>query len=127
MQSCKVALEIQGEKMELIEYSAEFSRSTDKKGCPCGPIHDGRFSFSLYGTSSTRLAELMLNLSNKPFSGRILIYKAEGRLREILFTEGYIVHYKEHYTQKREGVLFINCAISARVIEIGDAYYNSMW
>ena len=45
----------------------------------------------------------MLNLSSKPFSGRILIYKEEGRLREMLFTEGYIVRYEEYYTQKRGG------------------------
>lgn len=127
MQSCKVALEILGKTMELIEYSAEFSRTTDKKGCPCGYIHGGRFSFSLHATSSTILAELMLNLNNKPFSGRILIYSEEGRLREMVFTEGYIVRYEEHYTQKRAGLLFINCTVSARVIEIGDAYYNSMW
>lgn len=70
---------------------------------PYGSIHGGRFSFSLYGTSNTILAELMLNLSSKPFSGLILIYKEEGRLREMLFTEGYIVRYEEHYTQKRGG------------------------
>lgn len=93
---------------------------------PYGSIHGGRFSFSLYGTSNTILAELMLNLSSKPFSGRILIYKEEGRLREMLFTEGYIVRYEAHYTQKREGLLFMNCTVSARVIEIGNAYYNSM-
>ena len=69
----------------------------------------------------------MLNLSSKPFSGRILIYKEEGRLREMLFTEGYIVRYEAHYTQKREGLLFMNCTVSARVIEIGNAYYNRMW
>ena len=74
-----------------------------QEGRPCGSVLRGRFLFSLYGTSSTRLAELMLNLSSKPFSGRILIYKEEGRLREMLFTEGYIVRYEEHYTQKRGG------------------------
>lgn len=43
MQLCKVALEILGEVMELIEHSTEFSRTTDRKGCLMVPFMEDAF------------------------------------------------------------------------------------
>lgn len=129
MQSCKVTLEIQGETMELIEYSAEFSRSTDKKGCPCTPTLGGRFTFVTEATSSTFLAELMLNLNHKPVSGRIRFFHPEDNktMRELTFRDAFVVFYKESCYINKNTPIRITCTLTARVVTIGHAYQDSGW
>lgn len=77
MRTFKATIELLGEEIEVISYTIEFSRKTDNKGRPCTPTLGGRFTFVTEATSSTFLAELMLNLNHKPVSGRIRFFHPE--------------------------------------------------
>ncbi len=129
MRTFKATIELLGEEIEVISYTIEFSRKTDNKGRPCTPTLGGRFTFVTEATSSTFLAELMLNLNHKPVSGRIRFFHPEDNktMRELTFRDAFVVFYKESCYINKSTPIRITCTLTARVVTIGHAYQDSGW
>lgn len=129
MRTFKATIELLGEEIEVISYTIEFSRKTDNKGRPCTPTLGGRFTFVTEATSSTFLAELMLNLNHKPVSGRIRFFhpKDNKTMRKLTFRDAFVVFYKESCYINKSTPIRITCTLTARVVTIGHAYQDSGW
>lgn len=129
MRTFKATIEILGEEIEVINYTIEFSRKTDPKGRPCSAILGGRFTFDTEATSSTFLAELMLNLGHKPVSGKMRFFHPEDNktMRELTFKDAFVVHYKESCSINKSTPIRISCTLTARIVTIGNAYQDSNW
>lgn len=129
MHTFKAIIEILGEEIEVVSYTIEFSRKTDPKGRPCSPILGGRFTFSTEATSSTFLAELMLNLYHKPVSGCVRFFHPEDGsvMRVLSFRDAFFVYYKESCSVNKRTPILITCTLTSRIVTIGNAYQNSDW
>lgn len=129
MRTFKATIELLGEEIEVISYTIEFSRKTDNKGRPCTPTLGGRFTFVTEATSSTFLAELMLNLNHKPVLGRIRFFHPEDNktMGELTFRDAFVVFYKESCYINKSTPIRITCTLTARVVAIGHAYQDSGW
>lgn len=122
-------LEISERNFPILAYSMEFSRKTKENCCPCSSTQGGRISLLVPGTPDTFLVEAITNAANKPFKGKLLISDpaSSEMLREILFQDAYLVHYKEECNTSKAVPLQIWITIAARILEIGVALHKNNW
>lgn len=93
-------------------------------------LNSGKSYFILVpGTPDTFLVEAITNAANKPFKGKLLVSDpaSSEMLREILFQDAYLVHYKEECNTSKAVPLQIWITIAARILEIGVALHKNNW
>jgi hypothetical protein len=80
------------------------------------------------GTNSTELFEWMTNSFERK-DGSVVFYKrdSDATLKELKFTEGYLVKHKENFDSVGENPLTETFTISARKIEMGSGAYENEW
>lgn len=129
MGSFRAVLELNGKQMDVLFSSVEFSRKTDSKGKPVTGVFGGRIKIIIESTEDTSIIESMLNNQFKPVSGHILYKKAEEdtKLKQIIFSNSYIVHYKETFKYEDNQPMTIFITFSAEEISIGSAYLDNRW
>ena len=119
----KASLTLGGKTYDVLNSSFSFNRSVDPKGRPSSGVYGGEIHLTVESYEDTTLVELMLNKQHTAQAGEISFDQgtADGKMKTIKFTDGFITNYTESATAHSGDAMTITFTISAREIQVGDA------
>lgn len=128
--SFRARLEVAGRKYNIINVNYSLAQETDPTGRPSAQIRGGRIEITLKSTNETRFFEWMTNSYEKK-NGKVVFTKKDSNtpLKELNFTDGYVVKYKEKFDSLGLGRSSITetFTISAKTISMGLGEHVNEW
>lgn len=126
--SFKAKFKVAGKEFTALNVSYGLFQETDATGRPSTVTRGGKIDVVVEGTNSTELFEWMTNSFERK-DGSVVFYKrdSDATLKELKFTEGYLVKHKENFDSTGESPLTETFTISARKIEMGSGAYENEW
>jgi len=126
--SFKAKFKVAGKEYTALNVSYGLFQETDATGRPSTVTRGGKIDVVVEGTHSTELFEWMTNSFERK-DGSVVFYKrdSDATLKELKFTEGYLVKHKENFDSTGENPLTETFTISARKIEMGSGAYENEW
>ena len=126
--SFKAKFKVAGKEFTALNVTYGLFQETDATGRPSTVTRGGKIDVVVEGTNSTELFEWMTNSFERK-DGSIVFYKrdSDATLKELKFTEGYLVKHKENFDSTGENPLTETFTISARKIELGSGAYENEW
>ena len=126
--SFKTIWEYAGKKRNVLSVEYAMLQETDKTGRPSSVTRGGKIFITVEGTGETDLFEWMTNSFERK-NGVIKFIKrdSDATLKELKFTEAYIVKYTENFDASGENPLTETLVLSAREIELGNAKHTNEW
>ena len=128
--SFRARLEVAGRKYNIINVNYSLAQETDPTGRPSAQIRGGRIEITLRSTNETRFFEWMTNSYEKK-NGKVVFTKKDSNtpLKELNFTDGYVVKYKEKFDSLGLGRSSITetFTISAKAISMGLGEHVNVW
>lgn len=126
--SFKAKFKVAGKEFTALNVSYGLFQETDATGRPSTVTRGGKIDVIVEGTNSTELFEWMTNSFERK-DGSVVFYKrdSDATLKELKFTEGYLVKHKENFDSTGENPLTETFTISARKIEMGSGAYENEW
>lgn len=126
--SFKAKFKVAGKEFTALNVSYGLFQETDATGRPSTVTRGGKIDVVVEGTNSTELFEWMTNSFERK-DGSVVFYKrdSDATLKELKFTEGYLVKHKENFDSTGENPLTETFTISARKIELGSGAYENEW
>jgi hypothetical protein len=126
----KATLKIGSKEYDVLSSSFSFNRSVDPKGRPSSGVYGGELHITVESYGDTSLVEMMLNNQHKAQAGSISFDNgtSDGKMKEIKFTDAFIVNYTESASAHGADAMTIQFTLSAREIKIGDtATLTNTW
>ncbi|MCS3532773.1 type VI secretion system tube protein TssD [Chryseobacterium sp. JUb7] len=126
--SFKAKLSVAGKEYNVLNVSYGLFQETDATGRPSTVTRGGKIEVIIEGTGSTDLFEWMTNSFERK-DGSVKFFKrdSDATLKELKFTEGYLVKHRENFDSTGENPLTETFTISARKIELGSGAYENEW
>lgn len=128
--SFRARLEVAGRKYNIINVNYSLAQETDPTGRPSAQIRGGRIEITLRSTNETRFFEWMTNSYEKK-NGKVVFTKKDSNtpLKELNFTDGYVIKYKEKFDSLGLGRSSITetFTISAKAISMGLREHVNEW
>jgi len=125
----KARLNFSGRDYDVLNCSYALNRDVDSKGRPSSGVYGGTVDIEIESTSDTSIIEAMVNSQFKPITGSLLIKKSEedAKMKELDFSDGYIVKYTEGLSITGNSPMTLKFTISARTLKIGNAQHVNDW
>jgi hypothetical protein len=126
--SFKAKLKVAGKEYNALNVSYGLFQETDATGRPSTVTRGGKIDIIIEGTGATDLFEWMTNSFERK-DGSVVFFKrdSEATLKELKFTEAYLVKHKEKFDSTGDNPLTEQFTISARSISMGDGQYANEW
>jgi hypothetical protein len=126
--SFKAKLNVGGKEFNVLNVNYGLFQETDATGRPSTVTRGGKIEVTIEGTGSTELFEWMTNSFERK-DGSVKFFKrdSDATLKELKFTEGYLVKHKENFDSTGRNPLTETFTISARKIEMGTGVYENEW
>ncbi len=126
--SFKTKLKVAGKEYNVLSASYGLFQETDATGRPSTITRGGKIDVVVEGTGATDFFEWMTNSFERK-DGSIVYYKrdSDATLKELKFSEAYLVKHKENFDSTGENPLTESFTISARKIEMGTGAYENEW
>ncbi len=126
--SFQAILDVAGEKYNVLNVNYGLFQETDATGRPSTITRGGKIEVTVESTGKTNLFEWMTNSFERK-NGSIVFYKRDSQstLKELKFTEAYLVKHKEKFDSVGENPLTETFTISARELEMGTGKYINEW
>ena len=124
----KVKLKVAGKEFNILKVSYALFQETDATGRPSSVARGGKIDIEIEGTESPEFFEWMVNSFERK-DGSIVFLKrdSEATLKELKFTEGYLVKHRENFEASGGQPLTESFTISARKIEMGTGAFENEW
>lgn len=126
--SFKSILKVAGKNYNVLSVNYGLFQETDATGRPSTITRGGKIDITVESTGETDLFEWMTNSFERK-DGSVVFYKrdTEATLKELKFSEAYLVKHKEKFDSTGENPLIETFTISAREIEMGTGKYINEW
>ncbi|MBC9798186.1 type VI secretion system tube protein TssD [Sinomicrobium weinanense] len=126
--SFKATLSVGGKKVNILNANYDLAQEVDATGRPSSVTRGGRIYLTVESTGDSFFFEWMTNNFERK-NGVITYIKrdTDAKLREVHFTEGYLVKYKENFDHRGDNPLTETFAISCRVIASGGGEHINEW
>jgi len=126
--SFKAKLNVGGKEFNVLNINYGLFQETDATGRPSTVTRGGKIEVTIEGTGSTELFEWMTNSFERK-DGSVKFFKrdSDATLKELKFTEGYLVKHRENFDSTGVNPLTESFTISARKIEMGTGIYENEW
>ena len=128
--SFRARLEVAGRKYNIINVNYSLAQETDPTGRPSAQIRGGRIEVTLKSTNETGFFEWLTDSCEKK-DGKIVFVKRNSNVpfKELNFTAGYVVKYKEKLDSLGIGRSSFTetFTISAKAIRIGMGVHVNEW
>lgn len=125
-----VKLNADGIKEREVSYvKYELYQQTDVEGQPTGTTRGGKIHVRVKSKNdgNTDIMEWMCD-SYMSKNGTIWFPNLKGgKMKELEFTEGYVVEYAETFDDSNQDKQCEEFTISAREIKVGNAVHNNRW
>jgi hypothetical protein len=126
--SFKSILKVAGKNYNVLSINYGLFQETDATGRPSTITRGGKIDITVESTGETDLFEWMTNSFERK-DGSVVFYKrdTEATLKELKFSEAYLVKHKEKFDATGDNPLTETFTISAREIEMGTGKYINEW
>ncbi|MCY0971108.1 type VI secretion system tube protein TssD [Chryseobacterium wangxinyae] len=126
--SFQTILKVSGKNYNVLSVNYGLFQETDATGRPSTITRGGKIEVTVESTGETDLFEWMTNSFERK-EGSFVFYKRDSQstLKELKFTEAYLVKHKEKFDSTGENPLTETFTISARKIEMGSGAYENEW
>ena len=126
--SFSAKLNVAGKEYTVLNVSYGLFQETDATGRPSTVSRGGKIEVLIESTGETDFFEWMTNSFERK-DGSIIYKKrdSDATLKELKFTEGYLVKHKENFDSTGENPLTEAFTISARKIELGGGEFENKW
>ena len=126
--SFKSILKVAGKNYNVLNVSYGLFQETDATGRPSTITRGGKIDIVVEGTEYTDFFEWMTNSFERK-DGSVVFYKrdSDATLKELKFTEAYLVKHREKFDSVGDNPLTESFTISARKIEMGSGEYENEW
>ena len=126
--SFKSILKVAGKNYNVLNVNYGLFQETDATGRPSTITRGGKIDITVESTGETDLFEWMTNSFERK-DGSVVFYKrdSEATLKELKFTEAYLVKHKEKFDASGDNPLTETFTISAKSISMGDGDYTNEW
>ncbi|ANF49899.1 phage tail protein [Chryseobacterium glaciei] len=126
--SFKAKLKVAGKEYNVLNVSYGLFQETDATGRPSTVTRGGKIEVIIEGTGSTDLFEWMTNSFERKDGSVVFVKRdSDATLKELKFTEGYLVKHRENFDSTGANPLTESFTISARKIELGSGAYENEW
>ncbi|UGU16634.1 phage tail protein [Sinomicrobium kalidii] len=126
--SFKAMLSVGGKKVNILNANYDLTQEVDATGRPSSVTRGGRIYLTVESTGDSFFFEWMTNNFERK-NGMITYSKrdTDAKLREVHFTEGYLVKYRENFDASGRNPLTETFTISCRVISSGGGEHMNEW
>jgi hypothetical protein len=126
--SFKTKLKVAGKEYNVLNVSYGLFQETDATGRPSTITRGGKIDIVVEGTEATDFFEWMTNSFERK-DGSLVFHKrdSDATLKELKFTEAYLVKHREKFDSVGENPLTESFTVSARKIEMGSGAYENEW
>ena len=126
--SFKAIMNLAGKDYTVLNVSYGLFQETDATGRPSTVSRGGKIDVTIEGTGATDFFVWMSNsFERKEGSIKFLKRDSEATLKELKFTEAYLVKHKEKFDSTGDNPLTETFTISARKIEMGTGVFENEW
>ncbi len=126
--SFKAKIAVNGKEYTVLSVSYELHQETDATGRPSSITRGGKIKVTIESTSDTSMVEWMMNHFERK-NGTITYLKrdTDAAAKELNFTEGYMVRYKENFDSTGKNPMTESFILSCREISIGTGVFENPW
>jgi type VI protein secretion system component Hcp len=126
--SFKSKLKVAGKEVNVLACSYALKQETDATGRPSSITRGGKITLTVESTGDTSFFEWMTNNFERK-DGSIVFVKrdTDATLKELKFTEAYLVDYKENFDNNDESPITETFTLSAQAIEVGSGKHTNEW
>ncbi|AEW85588.1 phage tail protein [Flavobacterium columnare] len=126
--SFKAKLAVAGKEYTVLNVNYGLFQETDATGRPSTVTRGGKIELTIEGTADTSFFEWMTNSFERK-DGSVKFFKrdSEAVLKELKFSEGYLVKFRENFDSTGVNPLTETFTISAKKIELGSGAYENEW
>ncbi len=126
--SFKAKLKVGGKEYNVLSTNYELHQETDATGRPSSITRGGKIYLSVESNEDTSLSDWMFNNFERR-DGSIAFLKRDNdaTLKELKFTEGYMVKFRENFDATGKNPMAATFVISARKIAIGSGEHVNEW
>ncbi|MFK7050551.1 MULTISPECIES: type VI secretion system tube protein TssD [Flavobacterium] len=126
--SFKTKLSVAGKEYNVLNVNYGLFQETDATGRPSTVTRGGKIELTIEGTADTSFFEWMTNsFERKDGSVKFLKRDSDAVLKELKFSEAYVVKFRENFDSTGVNPLTETFTISARKIELGSGAYENEW
>lgn len=124
----KSRLSVGGKELNILDCSYELFQEIDATGRPSSVTRGGTITLTVESTGDSFFYEWMTdNFDRKDGSIQYIKRDTDAKLKEVKFTEGYLVRYKENFNSTGGNPLTETFTISARELVIGNGTLKNEW
>jgi type VI protein secretion system component Hcp len=125
----KATLTFSGKQYDVLQCSYSMYRDVDPKGRPTSGVYGGKIDVEVESNQDTSIIEAMVNNQFKAVTGSLTIKKQDedAKMKEITFTDAYIVNFSEGMNAYSDSPMTLSFQISARQIKMGNADHENDW
>jgi hypothetical protein len=126
--SFKAKLDVAGKQYNILNVNYGLAQETDPTGRPSSQTRGGKIEITIESTGETDLFEWMTNSFERK-DGKVVFVKRDtnATLKELNFTEGYVVKYRENFDSTGRNPLTESFTISAKAIRMGSGEHMNEW
>ncbi|MCH4829970.1 MULTISPECIES: type VI secretion system tube protein TssD [Flavobacterium] len=126
--SFKTKLAVAGKEYTVLNVNYGLFQETDATGRPSTVTRGGKIELTIEGTADTSFFEWMTNSFERK-DGSVKFFKrdSEAVLKELKFSEAYVVKFRENFDSTGVNPLTETFTISAKKIELGSGAYENEW
>ncbi len=126
--SFKSKLSVGGKELNILDATYDLFQEIDATGRPSSVTRGGTITITVESTGDSFFFEWMTdNFDRKDGSIGYVKRDTDAKLKELKFTEGYLVKYKETFDATGTSPLTETFTISAREISIGNGKHINEW
>ncbi|MCT6870144.1 type VI secretion system tube protein TssD [Apibacter sp.] len=126
--SFKARLEVAGKTYNILNVNYSLAQETDPTGRPSSQTRGGRIEVTVESTGESDIFEWMTNSFERK-DGKVIFVKRDSNatLKDLSFSDGYVVKYKENFDASGTNPLTETFTISARSIKMGTGEHINEW
>jgi hypothetical protein len=126
--SFKAKLNVAGKELNILECKYDLVQEVDATGRPSSVTRGGKIHLTVESTGEAFLFEWTCNNFERK-DGSIVFFKrdTDAKLKELKFSEGYLVSYEEKFDAFNSSPMTETFTISARKIEMGNGSHENEW
>lgn len=126
--SFKAKFKVAGKEHNVLDCHYSLKQETDATGRPSSVTRGGKITVTIESTGDTSFFEWMTNSFERK-DGSIVFLKrdSDATLKELKFTEAYLVDYSENFSSVGDMSVTETFTLSAKEIELGSGKHQNEW
>jgi hypothetical protein len=119
---------VAGKEINVLACTYALKQETDATGRPSSITRGGKMTLTVESTGDTTFFEWMTNnFERKDGSVTFVKRDTDATLKELKFTEAYLVEYRENFDGSNDSPVTETFTLSAKGIELGSGKHENEW